>query len=407
MKIAYVTPYDFPYPGGVTEHIIGLTAAARRRGYTVDVLAPGSGFAGYLPDGTRQVTRKIISLPVGGSRARISLPPWGYRRVRSILQTGQYDVVHLHEPLTPGVTWLVLHHLRRHPHTAVVATFHAFHERPHCFYRWGRPLLRCLLARLDARIAVSELARQYVSRLFPGPYRVIPNGVDLNRFGPNWAAKFDQNESLRHNRITILFVGRLDYRKGFDSLFQAYEQLKPVYPDLRLRVVGPFDPPETAAYRQKLSAGIEFYGYASPEELPAIYRSADIFCAPSVGSESFGIVLLEAMASGLPVVASDIAGYRAVVSDGVDGVLVPPGQPDALAAALAGLIENPTRRRLMGRQGRQKAIRYSWDRIFTEIEAVYRALIAQKRAGQPGIQPRHQGDDNQQQGESARRVSYV
>jgi phosphatidylinositol alpha-mannosyltransferase len=179
-----------------------------------------------------------------------------------------------------------------------------------------------------------------------------------------------------------LFVGRLDRRKGFLHLLQAFLRIRPHYPHLCLRVVGPFDPRSCGPYRKLARAhgvtDIEFVGYVSPEHMPDVYRGADIFCAPSIGFESFGIVLLEAMAAGLPVVASDIAGYRSVVTHGQEGLLVPPAHADALAQALSRLIDDGQLRETMARQGRLKAGRYDWSRIVDQILDVYYETMERK-----------------------------
>lgn len=378
MKIALISPYDFPYPGGVTEHIIALAREARRRGHEVHILAACSGDQGELFPQTRPVTRRVMSIPIAGAVARVGLSPTSYARIKGILQREAFDIIHLHEPLTPSITWWTLWHASRLSQTVTIGTFHAYHERPNWLYARGRPIFGHLFSRLDGLIAVSEAAREFACRMFPGNYRVIPNGVDLHRFGrTNQTEKSDP-----HRPLTILFVGRLDKRKGFPILLEAFLALKPLYPQVRLQVVGPFSPKE-GEYYQKIAQArhvtdLDLLGYVSPEELPTFYQQADIFCAPSIGFESFGIVLLEAMAAGLPIVASNIAGYRTVLTDGREGWLTPPGEPQALAQMLARLIEQPRLRQTMGQQGRLTASRYSWEQIGAEILEAYRETIELK-----------------------------
>jgi phosphatidylinositol alpha-mannosyltransferase len=231
-------------------------------------------------------------------------------------------------------------------------------------------------------IAVSEAAYEFAYQMFPGDYRLIPNGVELRRFGR--PAKIAANARLTGSNklITLLFVGRLDKRKGFLHLLEAFINLKPAYPHLRLQVVGPFTPRECEPYQQRVQAhgvtDVEFVGYVSPEELPNFYHQADIFCAPALGFESFGIVLLEAMAAGLPIVASDIAGYRSLVTAEQEALLTPPGQPDALATALRRLLDQPYLRQKMGRRGELKASCYSWDCIVDKILDVYLDTVERK-----------------------------
>jgi phosphatidylinositol alpha-mannosyltransferase len=320
----------------------------------------------------------VLPIPIAGAVARVGLSPLSYARIKRILQREAFDVLHLHEPLTPSITWWALLNARVLPQAVTIGTFHAYHERPNWLYAHSRPIFGKFFRRLDSLIAVSEAAFDFAYRLFPGDYRIIPNGVDLSRFGRDrWMGEDDPNRPL-----TILFVGRLDKRKGFQNLFEAYLRLKPDYPRLRLQVVGPFAPRECAPYQKIAEAqhvtGIEFVGYVSSERLPTFYHQADIFCAPSLGYESFGIVLLEAMAAGLPIVASNIAGYRTILSDGEEGRLTPPGQTECLADALRQLLNRPEQRREMGQRGRLKASQYSWDQIVDQILELYRETIELK-----------------------------
>jgi phosphatidylinositol alpha-mannosyltransferase len=388
MKIALISPYDFPYPGGVTEHIIALAKGARQRGHDVHVLAACSGYQGEFFPQTRPVTRRVMAIPIAGTMARVGLSPRSYSRIKRILRREAFDVIHLHEPLTPSITWWALLQARTLPQTVTIGTFHAYHERPNWLYARGRPLFGKFFSRLDRLIAVSEAAYNFAYGMFPGNYQIIPNGIDLNRFGGTRRS----GPTDLHHSITILFVGRLDKRKGFQTLFEAFIKLKPDYPNLRLQVVGPFAVGEGEIY-QKIAqsrhvTGLELVGYVSPEKLPELYHQADIFCAPSIGFESFGIVLLEAMAAGLPVVASNIVGYRTLLTHEQEGLLVTPGQPECLAGALRQLLDQPQQRWEMGRQGQLKATYYSWDQIVDQILEIYQETIelktkARRRSSNP------------------------
>jgi len=384
MKIAFISPYDFPYPGGVTEHIVGLASGVEQRGHEVHILAACSGFQGETFPRTEIITPKITQFPIGGAVARVGLAPRSYGKLKKILLREAFDVIHLHEPLTPSLTWLVLMQSHTLVRTALVGTFHAYHEQPNWFYSHGRPVFSRFFNRLDRLIAVSPAARDFAYQMFPGDYQIIPNGVDLERFSRRSGTNSDTCTS---KKLTILFVGRLDKRKGFLTLLQAFIQLKPIYPQLQLTVVGPFDPKDTQYYegvvRSHRITDVEFVGYVSPERLPDFYHNADIFCAPSIGFESFGIVLLEAMAAGLPIVASNIAGYRTVVTDGLEGILVPPNHPGSLITSLRHLIDNPTLRRQMGRWGRKRVGKYSWDNIADQILQLYQDTIDRKTKKEP------------------------
>ncbi len=381
MKIALVTPYDFPYPGGVTEHTTALAHALQQRGHDIHILAACSGYKKSDFPNLHIIDRNVIPIPIGGTIARISLSPLIYFKIKRLLHKENFDVIHLQEPLTPGIGWWVLMQQAMLDNTVLVGTFHAYHDQQGWLYRQGRPLLKHLFSKLDALIAVSEAARQFSIKSFPGTYHIIPNGIDLARFGRSLPIKQHPNKK----DITILFVGRLDERKGFSTLLEAFLQIKSAYPHLRLKVVGPFEANACQAYETLIQNRgfsrdvVDFVGYVSPKELPPVYHSADIFCAPSQGFESFGIVLLEAMAAGLPIVASNITGYRAIVTHNEEGYLVPPSHPEALAQALRNLLEDPGKRTLMGQQGQRKAAYYCWDNIIDQIYNLYEETIAAKQ----------------------------
>jgi len=373
MKIGLVSPYDFMHPGGVTEHVRHLSAKLRARGHDVTVLAPSSrvgddhGIPGYVRIG------RSVPVRSNGSVARIALSFHLVRRVRALLDEAAFDVVHYHEPLVPSLPITVL----RFHSGANVGTFHAMARRNLGYY-YGRPFLKRYFKRLHAHIAVSVPARDFIARYFEGEYRIVPNGIDCSRFNPGHAPL---QELRTPGKSTILFVGRLESRKGLPTLVEAYGQLRRTRSDVRLVVVG--DGPMRWGYESQVAAmsipDVEFAGRVSDELLPRYYASADIFCAPANGGESFGIVLLEAMASGVPVMASSIPGFSSVVSHDVDGVLVPPRHPKEWARALSGLLDDDSRRRAMSERGLAKAQLYDWERVVDEVLDVYR--VARERAG--------------------------
>ena len=373
MKIGLVSPYDFMHPGGVTEHVRHLSAKLRARGHDVTVLAPSSrvgddhGIPGYVRIG------RSVPVRSNGSVARIALSFHLVRRVRALLDEAAFDVVHYHEPLVPSLPITVL----RFHSGANVGTFHAMARRNLGYY-YGRPFLKRYFNRLHARIAVSVAARDFIARYFDGEYRIVPNGIDCSRFHPGHAPL----EELRTpDKATILFVGRLESRKGLPTLVEAYGRLRRTRADARLVIVG--DGPMRWGYESQVEAmgvpDVLFAGRVSDELLPRYYASADLFCAPANGGESFGIVLLEAMASGVPVIASSIPGFSSVVAHDVDGVLVAPRHPKEWAAALAGLLDDVPRRESMRARGLDKAQLYDWERVVDEVLDVYR--VARARAG--------------------------
>jgi phosphatidylinositol alpha-mannosyltransferase len=254
-----------------------------------------------------------------------------------------------------------------------VGTFHAF-ARSNVGYYYGKPLLKRYVRRLHARIAVSVPARDFVERYFPGEYRVVPNGIDLKRF--DHATPLPE---FSDGMFNILFVGRLEYRKGLGYLLRAFEQLKPLYPNLRLIIVG--DGPLRRWYSNFLARkqlqDVVLAGYVPEDEKPRYYASCDIFCSPATGDESFGIVLLEAMAAGRPIVATNIDGFRGVVSHGREALLVDRKSKRQLAYALETLINGPQIRDDLARQGRETVQQYDWERVVDQVADVYQQARSQ------------------------------
>ena len=368
MKIGLVSPYDFTWPGGVTVHISQLAQQFSHLGHQVKILAPHSpNFAAdeqsdFVPLG------RSVPVPSGGSIARLTFSVWLRPKVRSILARERFDIVHLHEPLMPVLPLFVL----QAAEAPKVGTFHAFFGRFRN-YGWSHPVLRHWDRRLDARIAVSTAARQYASRFFPGDYHIIPNGIDVDHFSKE-QIPFPE---LDDGKLNILFVGRLEKRKGLKYLLEAYGKVKWDFPNIRLLVVGPGNP-DKDCYRvlsERALRDVVFLGKIPYADLPRYYHSADIYCAPATGRESFGIVLLEAMAAAKPIVASRIEGYSGVISHGEQGLTVPPKDSTALADALALLIRNPDLRSQLGTGGRDTVDRYRWDRIAGEVIDFYKSTL--------------------------------
>jgi len=372
MRIALVSPYDFPYPGGVTKHITNLADCFRRRGHQARIIAACSRGVREVPPDLIRISSFVVPVPYSGSIARVSFSPHLARRVRALLRRETFDVLHLHEPTTPTLPWVVLRQAQKlSPQVALIGTFHAYRESSSFPYDYAPSVFGGVVNRLDGRIAVSQVARDYISAYFPGSYRVIPNGVDLTLFG---------NPSLEpltqfSDGLNILFVGRLEPRKGFGNLIAAFARVKATLPDARLLVVGPYTASDQAPFERALDrlrlSDVHFVGYVPDEELARYYQGSHVFCAPSTGFESFGMVLLEAMAAGTPIVASDIEGYRSVVSHEDEGLLVPPQDTVALADALIHVLQRPDLRRAMSLHGRAKASFYAWDRVADRVLDYY------------------------------------
>jgi phosphatidylinositol alpha-mannosyltransferase len=333
------------------------------------------------------VTSSVIPLPLSGAVARVTLSPRIYRRIKKILIHEAFDVIHLHEPMMPVLPLTVLRHTPVTPHSVIIGTFHAYRES-NAGYNYGKPVLKRCFKRLDGRIAVSEAARSYVGSYYPGEYVIIPNGIDLHQFGPHVSPL----PQLRDGRPTILFVGRLEPRKGFKHLLHAFPYVRQAIPDARLLVVGAYSredkEPHVMWARHNNVRGVRFVGPVSEGELPRYYRSCDVFCAPSTGFESFGIVLLEAMASGVPIVASDITGYRQVLRHEEEGLLVEPENEQTLAQALIALLQDPHRRSQMGHRGQIRAAAYSWDTISRQVLHFYEEVCTRKQVGNEAKQQR-------------------
>ncbi len=365
LKIGIVTPTYHPYPGGVPEHVYHTSVELGRLGHDVRVVTThfGSGRA----SNEEQVIRigRSVSIPANGSICPVAVDVRMRGKVRGMLLAERFDILHLHEPLMPTLCLAVL----AEAEAPVVGTFHANNEGA-LGYRLFRSYLDNYLDKLSARIAVSAAAVRTVSRYFGGEYTIIPNGVDIERFSTTAPAR---DEGV----FTILFVGRLEPRKGAKYLLRAMPRILREIPRARLVVVG--SGPMSGYYRSHLpndvADSVVFAGRVSGEALTRYYAEADVFCSPAMGGESFGIVLIEAMAAGAAVVASDIAGYRDVVRDGATGLLVRRGDPDSIAAAIVRLARDGELRRRLIESAARDVRQYSWDRVTGRILDVYESVL--------------------------------
>jgi len=381
MKIALVSPYDFAYPGGVVNHISNLQRQFTRLGHDVKIIAPASKAVTTFGDQFIRIG-KPRSIPSSGSIARIAVSVTLDSQIREAFAREQFDICHLHEPLLPNLCTSTLR-LKLAP---MVGTFHAAGAKP--WYIMFSPLAKWYLNRwfnkLDGRIAVSGPARDYIHRFFPSPYTIIPNGIDTHHFNSHNAPL----EQYCDGKLNILFVGRFEKRKGFDFLLKAYRQVKPSLPDSRLIAVGPGVRLRNKYEKRIRRHDIEdvvFPGYVAYSELPRYYTTADIVCFPTTGRESFGIVLLEAMAAGRPVIASDIAGYNTLLTDGEQGIAAPPRDVDRLARAIFDLAANEKLRRQMGACGVNHARQYDWPVVAKKVLDFYAETLEMVK--KPGTKP--------------------
>ncbi len=373
MKIALVSPYDFAYPGGVASHITNLDSHLRRLGYDVRIIAPASRSVNLFGERFLPIGRPR-SLPSSGSIIRITLSVTLADHIRRVLNQEKFDLVHLHEPFMPMLCSAVL----RFSETANVGTFHACEGVPGYYFGWPvAPVLLRLRARhLHGRIAVSQPALDYARHHIPGEYEIIPNGVDLRQFSPN-VAPF---EEYRDGKRNILFVGRLEKRKGLAYLLRAFMRVKQEMPDTRLIVVGGgtrLRPRyERFIAQHGLQHDVVFKGFVPNDEVARYFRTADIYCSPATGHESLGVVLLEGLATGTPVVASDIPGYSTVVTHGKDGLLFPPKDSARLAGTLLQLLNDRDLAARLSAAGLKTAAGYSWERIGERVAGFYQNVLA-------------------------------
>lgn len=377
MKIALVSPYDLAVPGGVNSHISHLAAYFTARGHDVRIIAPASDVRGLSP--LAIVIGRPRAIPAGGSIARMAMSPRLAEPVRRVLAEEQFDIVHVHEPLVSFMTIQFL----RFSEAVNVGTFHAARESGARLYTYTRRLLKHCFRRLDGKIAVSQAAAALIAPHFPGYYNIIPNGVDIRRF-----AGAEPLPELMDGMLNVLSVGRLEKRKGQRFLLRAFAAVKAKRPDARLIIVGGHNERALRAYQRWVAEhglrDVIFAGYVSDEQLPRYHRSAHVFCAPNTGNESQGIILLEAMAAGCPVVASNIGGFAGVVTHGVEGLLVRPKDADALAAALQQLLEDSRLRQTMGERAREAAEQYSWERVAQRVLSYYERLLYERQSSRAG-----------------------
>jgi phosphatidylinositol alpha-mannosyltransferase len=324
-------------------------------------------------------------VPASGSVARISLDPFVGRKVATYLHAQQFDVVHVHEPLMPAVNIEALRRSRRaNPDVVNVGTFHANRENGNALYRAGRQILKRSFSELDGKIAVSTPAARFVGGYFRGFYNIIPNGVDLERWSN---PRLEPIPEFNDGMINILYVGRAEKRKGLDYLLKAFSMVNARQWNTRLLVVGP-----DSRRRRRVQArveesnlrGVVFIDGPTAEELPRWHRTSHIFCSPATGNESQGIVLLEAMAAGIPVVASNIEGYASVITHNIDGVLVRPRDRMGLADALSGLVRDADSRAALAEAGKRRAEDYSWAHVTQRILSYYERLRDERRIIEEG-----------------------
>ncbi|MEY2731497.1 MAG: hypothetical protein RLZZ588_222 [Chloroflexota bacterium] len=376
MKIGIVTPYAYPMPGGVNDHVGSLYRVLRARGHDVRIITSSHGLQKASEADIIRVG-KGFSVPFNGSMGTITLSPTYLAQMRAILERERFDVLHYHEPFVPFLSLVTLT-----LSTSVnIGTFHAFGGLS-ISYEFGKRMLGHYAGKLHGRIAVSPAARHFISRYFPGEYKIVPNGVEPGRY-----QRAVPVARYRDGVPNILFVGRMEPRKGLIHLLRAFRKLQRDGVRARLLLVGT-GPGEREARRYVLTRqleDVEFLGRVPEGQKAQLFKTADIYVSPATGRESFGIVLLEAMSAGAPIICSDIHGYRGVVRRERDGILVEPGNADALAASIRRLIDDPQLRAQLSRAGEERAQLFTWERVGQAVEEYYGFVI--RRLAEQGQLP--------------------
>lgn len=380
MRIGIVTQNYYPRYGGITEHVHAQAQELRRRGHEVTIIAScyRRGEQG-LRGGVLRLGRNLV-LPYNRAFVDVTIGLTLKGQLRRAFRDLDLGLVHIHSPNAPTLPLFAAQVSDR----PTVGTFHCT-GGPSRLHGLFQPLVSLAVDRLDARIAVSSTAKATAERYDPGTYEVIPNGVDIDRFHP----LVQPYEEWRNPRFTnILFVGRLDPRKGVPDLISAMpEVVERTGGRARLLVIGDscLRPLIEAGVPEAVREHVHFLGHVPGTDLPRWYATGDIFCSPATGNESFGIVLVEAMAAGRAVVCSDIPGYRSVVTPRRDAEVFPPGDVPALARALARLVQDPARRERLARAGRRRALDFAWPSVVDRIEAVYRTVAGRRAIALSGM----------------------
>lgn len=376
LRVCMVSDNYYPYIGGIPDHIHNLSVELRKRGHTVKVLTTNYGGSTveclpHAPD-EDQIHRigKGLLIRSNKSFARVPIAWRPVKQVKRYFASERFDVIHIHGSLAPTLPLVSI----RASEAVNVMTMHSDYRRsiPYVLF-W--PVLRPYFHHLHGLVAVSERARDSTAKYFPGPYRIIPNAVDVNLFRPD----VKPMPELDNGRPKILFLGRFEPRKGLKYLLMALPEIVRRVPDVQLVAVGAglFGYSYKGYLDKELEQHVYWAGLVPNEDRPRYYASCDVYCSPAIGFESFGIVLLEAMATARPVVASDIEGYRKVLDHGKEGLLVGPRDTKGIADAVVRLLQDAELRSRMGQAGRQKALNYSWSRVAGQVEDLYRELLAE------------------------------
>src|SRR5580765_6230418 len=368
LRIGICASYDLGRAGGVNSHVRAQAASLRRLGH--DVCIFGATSAPLRPD--EASLGGCISLVIGDTETSFGIDPRSWWMAKRLLRERAFDVLHMHEPFMPLPSWFVLWQAR----VPVVATFHTYREHGHKWYPQYRWLFDPLMKRIAVRLAVSEAAKRTVAAHFPGEYDVVPNAIDVDRF----ASAAPRPASMPAGRHYVLYVGRLRPVKGIDRLLHAMTIVKRRVPGTQLVCVG--DGPDRAALEstaRQVDADVLFAGRVSDEDLPGFYQAADLVCSPALGDESFGIVLLEAMAAGRPIVATNIAGYAELLGPAGCARLAAVDDATSLAREITVVLTDAALARTLGDRGSVAAKGYDWSVVAKRLEEIYYCAIGSRQ----------------------------
>jgi phosphatidylinositol alpha-mannosyltransferase len=382
MKVALVSQSYHPRPGGVTEHVHHTAVELRRRGHDVTIITANFDTRSRTEPGVVRIGRNVL-VPINGAWVNMTVGRRLADQMGTLLRALNPDVIHTHCPLVPTLPLIALRVAP--PRTHIVGTFHAAADRSPGYQFFQKGLAR-YAERLDTRIAVSEAALRLAHSYFPGPYEMLPNGVDNRRFSP----RVEPIERYRDGSFNILFVGRMDKRKGLKYLFHAAKYVRKAIPGrkLRLLVVGDNGLRRHLLPRVPRDVEVVFTGVVDKDVLPRYFASGDVFCSPAVDRESFGIVLLEAMASGIPVIGTGIPGYLTILKDRWNSLVVKPRDPHALANAIVEALSDERLRWTLRSNGVNFARAYAWSRIVDQLEAIYTRGLGEPWDASPSGEPR-------------------
>jgi phosphatidylinositol alpha-mannosyltransferase len=364
MRIGIVCPYSWDIPGGVSAHVADLAEALIRMGHFVSVLAPAE-FDDFLPDYVVS-TGKPRAVKYNGSVARLSFGPIAARKVSKWVEEGEFDVLHVHEPLAPSLSVLACWAAKG----PIVATWHSSMDKSRMMLTLSK-LAQTAMEKVSARIAVSEAARTTLIKHVDGDAVVIPNGVDVSAFC-NAKPMFGWPGA----NLSIVFLGRGDEpRKGLSVLVDAYPEIRRNHPNVRLLIAGPGEPANILkSLSREDRASVTLLGMIAPQDKASVLASGTIYVAPNTGGESFGIVLLEAMATGTPVIASDLEAFSRVLDYGRAGLTFENENSADLAKVVSGLLADPIQRDELSVQGKSRAAEFDWSVVAKRIVDVYESI---------------------------------